>query len=143
MLILTLHPVGQFTAILLVYYAAYLGVQRIKSLHFGEPVKFMRERHVIVGAISLVMLMTGFAAGHIIVARFMQKTEIHLHHEIANLLLPFLLFGLFSGFYMYLKPGLRKILPAVHACNNLIVLALVLAQILTGLHVYRTHVLIG
>ncbi len=143
MFLLSIHPAAQITAILLACYAAYLGLQRTQSLHFGKTAKFQRERHVILGAIALLTMLGGLAAGLIIVARFMQNPEMGLHDDIALLLLPFLLFGLFSGFYLYLNPEKRKIIPAIHALNNLLILLLALVQILTGWQVYQAYVLKG
>ncbi len=129
-LLLSIHPAVQFTAILLAYYAAYLGLQRTQSLHFGKTAKFQREQHVIAGPIALVAMLGGLAAGHIIVARFIQNSDMGLHKNIATALLPFLLFGLLSGFYLYFKPEKRKIIPAIHALNDLLIL-LLLMQIFT------------
>lgn len=143
MLILSIHPVVQFTAILLAYYAAYLGLQRTQSLHFGKTTEFNRERHVIVGGIALLTMLGGIAAGFVIVARFMQHPDIGLHEITAKTILPLLLFGLSSGFYLYLKPKKRKIMPAIHALNNLFILILVLMQIFSGWQVYLKLVLKG
>ena len=143
MLLLSIHPAVQFTAILLACYTAYLGLQRTQSLHFGKTAKFQRNQHVIAGAIALVAMIGGIGAGLIIVAFFMQNPNTGLHGIIAKTLLPFLLFGLFSGFYLYFKPEKRKIIPAIHALNNLIILLLVLMQIFTGWQVYQKYVLGG
>ena len=51
-LILSIHPVAQFGAILLAFYAAYLGFQRTKSLHYNKTTQFLRKRHAIVGSIG-------------------------------------------------------------------------------------------
>ena len=143
MLLLSIHPAAQFTAILLAYYAAYLGLQRTQSLHFGKTAKFQRQRHVITGAIALIAMLGGIGAGFIMVARFLQHPDIGLHEIIAKTLLPLLLFGLCSGFYLYFKPGKRKIIPVIHALNNLLILLLVLVQIFTGWQVYQRYVLGG
>jgi hypothetical protein len=59
-----------------------------------------------------------------------------LHEKGALILLPILLFGILSGFFLYLKPGKRKILPALHAVNNITVLFVAVFQIITGLQLY-------
>ena len=144
--ILSIHPVLQLSAILLAYYAGYLGLQRLRSLHFGQLVRFQRERHVLAGAVSLLALLGGFAGGLIIAARFLHVEHGHgheLHEEVAFILLPFLAIGIFTGFSLYLFPGRRKILSAVHGINNLIILVLVLVQIYTGLRLFQVHVLAG
>ena len=88
-------------------------------------------------------MLGGIGAGFIMVARFPQHPDIGLHEIIAKTLLPFLLFGLCSGFYLYLKPEKRKIIPVIHALNNLLILLLVLVQIFTGWQVYQRYVLGG
>jgi hypothetical protein len=145
--ILTIHPVVQLTAILLGYYAAYLGIQRLQGLHFGRQVKFQRDRHVWIGAISLLTMLGGFAGGWIIASYFLHDHEAQAAHEvmvlhatIALILLPCMVFGIVTGLYLFLKPLKRTVLPAVHAINNFILLVLALAQIYTGGHIYLTHV---
>ena len=142
--ILSIHPVFQLTAILLACYAGYLGLQRTKSLHFNRPARFQRGRHAWTGAISLFTMLGGMAGGFIMVSFFLHDHEhetMSLHETIALILLPLMVIGIVSGLYLYLKPGKRTVLPAVHAANNLILLILALAQIYTGWHIYLTHVL--
>ena len=143
MLLLSIHPIAQLAAIAVGVYAFYLGLQRTQNLHFGSPKRFLRERHVLAGSVALIALLGGIAAGLIIVSRFMKNPDIGLHGIIAKLLLPFLLFGIFSGFYLYLNPGKGKLLPAIHAINNLLVVLLAILQIRTGAWVYKTYVLGG
>jgi len=138
MILLSIHPILQFSAIVLAFYAAWLGIQRTRSLHFEVTAEFNRNLHVILGALALILMLCGIAAGKIIVARFLPEGMVlhtGLHGEAAMLSLPFLVFGLFSGFYLYLNPQKRKILPALHACNNLVVLLIAILQIITGLKV--------
>ena len=143
MLLLSIHPIAQLTAIAVGVYAAYLGIQRTKSLHFGKSTRFLRQRHALAGSIALISMLGGIAAGLIIVSRFMENPNLGLHGIIAKLLLPLLIFGIFSGFYLYLNPQKGKVLPAIHAINNLIIVHLALLQIITGAWVYKTYVLGG
>jgi len=139
--ILSIHPIAQFAAILIAFYAAYLGLQRARSLHFGKSVRFLRERHVITGGIGLISMLGGIAAGSIMVNRYLLSPDLGLHEPVAMIILPLGLFGLFSGFFLYLNPRQRRILPAIHAINNLVILALALLQIITGIAVYLRYVL--
>ena len=127
-LILSLHPVGQIIAILFACYAAYLGLQRTKSLHFGKTTGFYRERHVITGSIALFSMLGGIAAGSIMVNRYLLSPDMGLHVAVAMIILVLGLFGIISGFVLYLKPKQRRILPAVHGINNLVILLLALVQ---------------
>lgn len=142
-LILSFHPFFQALAILLVFYAAFLGLQRARSLHFGQQnVTFRRKRHALIGAIALFMLLGGLAGGKIIAGIVWQGLiEIHRHENLALTILPFLLIGIITGLYLYFKPGKRTVLPAVHAVNNVILLILLLVQAYSGYHVYMHYVL--
>lgn len=143
MLLLSIHPIAQLAAITVGVYAAYLGIQRSKSLHFGKSTRFLRQRHALAGSLALISMLGGIAAGLIIVSKFMENPNMGLHGIIARLLLPLLIFGIFSGFYLYLNPRKGKVLPAIHAINNLIIVHLALLQIITGAWVYKTYVLGG
>ena len=79
MLLLSIHPIAQLTAIAVGVYAAYLGIQRTKSLHFGKSTRFLRQRHALAGSIALISMLGGIAAGLIIVSRFMENPNIGLH----------------------------------------------------------------
>jgi hypothetical protein len=138
---LSIHPVAQLVAILIGFYAFYLGFQRVQSLHYNKTARFLRERHVIAGSIALVSMLGGIAAGFIMVSRYLLSPDMGLHVAIAMLILPLGIFGIFSGFFLYLNPGKRKILPAVHGINNLVILSLALAQIVTGIMAYLRYVL--
>jgi hypothetical protein len=141
MLLLSIHPIAQLTAIAIGIYAAYLGVQRSMNLRFGKATRFQRERHVLAGSIALISMLGGIAAGLIMVSRFMENPNMGLHGIIAKVLLPFIVFGIFSGFFLYLNPGKSKKLSAIHAINNLIIVHLAVLQIITGAWVYKTYVL--
>jgi hypothetical protein len=137
MILLSFHPLLQLITIILCLYALYLGCSRIQSLHFGRKNGFKRDRHAIVGTLALGSLMLGMAGGAIIVARYLAKPVLEsLHGKGAMVLLPFILFGLFSGFYMYLNPEKRKIFPIIHMVNNIIVLLLLCFQLATGISFY-------
>jgi uncharacterized membrane protein YfcA len=140
-LILSIHPVAQFGAILLAFYAAYLGFQRTKSLHYNKTTQFLRKRHAIVGFIGLISMLGGIAAGLFMVNRYLVSPDMGLHVAVAMILLPLGLFGIFSGLILYLNPKQRRFLPAIHGINNLVVLSLALAQIITGIMAYLRYVL--
>ena len=139
--ILSIHPVAQLTAILIGFYAAYLGLQRTQSLHYNRSVRFLRERHVITGVIALISMLGGIAAGVIMVNRYLLSPDMGLHFANAILILPLGVFGIFSGFFLYLIQGKRTILPAIHGINNFAILALALVQIVTGISAYLRYVL--
>ena len=140
-LILSIHPAAQLCAILIAFYAGYQGFQRSRSLHFGKTGNFLRDHHAIAGTIALISMLGGIAAGYIMVNRYLLSPDMELHEAVAMVLLPLGRFGIFSGFFLYLNPGKRKILSAVHGINNLVILSLALAQIVTGIMAYLRYVL--
>jgi len=139
--ILSIHPVAQLVAILVAFYAAYLGLQRTRSLHFGQGTRFLRGRHVITGTFALISMLGGIAAGFIMVDRYLLNPDMGLHEAVAMTILPLGIFGIFSGFFLYLNPKRRKVLPAIHGINNMAVLVLALVQIGTGIMAYLRYVL--
>lgn len=135
--VLSIHPFLQLTAILLSFYAGYLGIQRGRSLHLGQKVPFARERHIMVGSLALIMLLGGFVGGLVMVARVLKQQFGHgLHLQVGFVILPLLVIGLFTGFFIYLNPKPRKILPAIHGMNNLVILVLALVQVYSGATIY-------
>jgi hypothetical protein len=86
-------------------------------------------------------MLGGIAAGFIMVNRYLLNPNMVLHEVVAMIMLPLGLFGIFSGFFLYLNPKQRKLLPAIHAINNMIILVLALAQIATGIMAYLRYVL--
>ena len=139
--ILSIHPIGQSFTILMAFYALYLGYQRTKNLHFNKSAIFKRERHVVVGTVALISMLGGIAAGFIMVSRYLNNPNMGLHVTVAMILLPLAISGIFSGFFLYLNPRQRKILPAIHGINNFLTLILALLQIVTGTAAYFRYVL--
>jgi hypothetical protein len=86
-------------------------------------------------------MLGGIAAGLFMVNRYLLSPDMGLHEAVAMILLPLGLFGLFSGLFLYLNPKQRRFLPAIHGINNLVILFLALAQIITGIMAYLRYVL--
>ena len=63
------------------------------------------------------------------------------HGKMALVMVPFIIFGLVSGLYMNRNKKERRTLPLLHGLNNLIVLVLALAQVVSGWWVYRAFVM--
>jgi len=137
MILLSIHPLLQTLAIALAVYNAWLGWQRAVALHYGRVDKFERDRHVLIGSLALLMMLGGVAGGLIMVSRYLHHPVLRgLHGQLALGALPFLVFGLFTGFYLYLNPARRKVLPAIHGVNNLLILFFALLQLYTGIKFY-------
>ena len=142
MFLLFIHPIVQFLAFILACYVLYLGYQRFLSLHMKKNVPFLWKRHVILGSIALVMLSAGMTGGIVMVYTFWRSHFITgLHAKVGWILVPFILFGILSGLYMNAKKGKRKWLPLLHMADNVIVLLLCVAQIITGWNILTNYVL--
>lgn len=134
---LFLHPVNQLFSIILAFYVFFLGLQRFRSLHLNHDIRFNWKRHVTFGIISLAIMFMGLLGGTAIVDFYWGGSRITgIHATIAFIILPFLLFGLFTGLYMNKKKKKRKSLPFIHGIANLFLLILAFVQILTGWGVY-------
>ena len=140
--LLVIHPVIQLSAIVSTVYVFYLGVQRFRSLHLKQKTLFRWKRHVVLGKIALGALLAGVLAGMTVVYVYWHGFLITgTHGKVALVMLPFILFGLFSGLYMNRKRRHGRLLPLVHSLNNLILLILALTQVVSGWQLYRAFVL--
>lgn len=143
-ILLLLHPIIQLSAILLAYYAGYLGLQRTRSLHFGHRVLFQRKRHAATGAVALVVLMCGYFGGLILASAMPPGHEGgEIHEIVGTILLPLFVIGGTTGYYLYSIPKKNKTLAIIHGLNNLVILILLLVQIFSGWHILKEHVLGG
>lgn len=141
---LTIHPIIQSSAILLAIYVLYLGIQRFRFLSFHQKVVFPWKRHAVLGLLSLGLLLGGIAGGMLLVYVYWHGILITgIHGTIGLVMVPLLIFGMVSGLYMNSRKKRRRLLPLIHGLNNVMILALALAQIMTGSDVYRGFVLGG
>jgi len=139
---LLVHPMVQFSAICLACYVLYLGYGRLLSLHLRQTVPFLWKRHVTLGLVALLTLFAGMAGGIAMVYTFWRSYFITgLHAKIGLVLVPLILFGIGSGLYMNAKKRKRKWLPLLHMANNLALLVLCVAQIITGWNILTKYVL--
>ncbi|WP_028316857.1 DUF4079 family protein [Desulfatibacillum aliphaticivorans] len=130
---LYLHPLFQSLMFILCLYAFYLGFARFKSLHLHQKAKFQRKRHALFGLIGLAGFLGGMAGGSIIGGIYKLDPLIGELHEAAGAVMAVLMiFALATGLIQYLKPKPRKLMPALHALANLIVLILFFVQVYSG-----------
>ena len=98
---LFIHPVVQFLDFILACYVFYLGLQRLRSLHLKQSVAFQWKRHVVLGILALGTFLAGMAGGIVMVYTYWRSYFITgLHSKVAIVLMPLILFGIFSGLYM-------------------------------------------
>ena len=129
---------------LLALYVLYLGVQRFRVLHLHHKTAFRWKLHVVLGEVSLGAWLVGTLTGFVMVYIYWHGILITgIHGKTALVMLPFIIFGLFSGLYMDRKKRKRKLLPIIHALNNLFVLILALTQVISGWPFLRALILSG
>ena len=139
---LSIHPIIQLSATCLGLYVFYLGIQRFRSLHLKQKVKFNWKRHMLLGKIVMATWLAGILGGVSIVYMTWDGFLVTgIHGKVALVILPLILFGLFSGLHMNRKKKKRTLLPFVHGLVNLTILVLALYQISTGWWVYNVYVL--
>jgi hypothetical protein len=139
---LLLHPIIQLSAIVLSCYVFYLGCQRFRILYLKQQAHFQWKRHVNLGTLAFCILLIGMAGGVTMVRIYWHRFFMTgIHGKVALVMIPFILFGFFSGFYMNTVKKKRTILPIIHGINNFCTLMLALSQIITGLMVYYNFVL--
>jgi uncharacterized membrane protein YozB (DUF420 family) len=102
--LLSIHPIIQLSAICLGLYVFYLGVQRFRSLHLKQKVKFNWKRHVLLGKIVMATWLAGILGGVSVVYMTWHGFLVTgIHGKVALVILPLILFGLFSGLHMNRK----------------------------------------
>jgi len=139
---LIIHPIIQICATLLASYVFFLGLQRFRMLHLKHKTRFNWKRHVLGGTIALLTLLGGMVVGmSMAYLNWRGFMVTGIHGKTALIIVPLLLFGLFSGLFMNSRKKRRKVLPLIHGTSNLILLLLAIYQIHTGWWVYNTFVL--
>ena len=140
--VLVIHPIIQFSAVLLTLYVFYLGVQRFRFLHLYQNTVFRWKRHVLLGEIALGTLLGGMTGGVTMVYFYWHGFFITgAHGAVAFVMTPFIIFGSASGLYMNRNKKKRKALPLIHGLSNLVLLILALTQVVSGWGVYRDLIL--
>ena len=140
--LLYIHPLIQFSAILLALYAFYLGVQRFRFLHLKQKAIFRWKRHVFLGEIAFGTWLVGMVGGMTMVYFYWHGFLITgTHGKVALVMVPFIIFGLASGLHMNRKKTKGRLLPFLHGLNNLALLILAMTQVVTGYRIYTAFVL--
>ena len=138
---LLIHPTIQLSAVLLAFYVLYLGMRRFRFLHLDKKTLFPWKRHVVLGLISLIALLSGTFIGlGMVYTHWGGFLITGTHGKVAVAMVPFILFGIFSGLYMNVRKKKRKTLPLMHGINNLIILSLGVSQAFTGWTILSTFV---
>lgn len=137
-MVFIIHPAVQLMAIVVTLYVFYLGVQRFRFFHLHHKTVFRWKRHVALGGIALFLLLAGMVGGMAVVYLYWRRLLIMgAHSTVALVMVPIIIFGIVSGLYMSRRRENGKLLSLVHGLNNLAILVLALAQVVSGLMVFR------
>ena len=99
---------------------------------------------MVLGEVSLGAWLVGTLTGFVMVYIYWHGILITgIHGKTALVMLPFIIFGLLSGLYMNRKKRKRRLLPIIHALNNLFVLILASTQVTNGWPFLRALILSG
>ena len=95
---LSIHPIIMFVSTLLALYVFVLSIQRFRFLHLKQKAAFNWKRHVIFGEIVMITwlggMLGGIAISYVTWHGFLITGT---HGTVAMVMLPLILFGLFSG----------------------------------------------
>jgi len=139
---LIIHPILQIVTTLLALYVLLLGAGRFRRLHLRQKTLFRWKRHVWLGTVTLLLWTLGLVLGLIMTkVRWHDVLITGNHGKGLFFLLPLILFGLISGWYMNTYKKQRIILPFIHGSANLLLIILALLQTKTGWQVYKNFVL--
>ncbi len=142
-MIMWIHPILQALAVFLALNVLYLGWTRFSFAHLGKKgVVFAWKRHVQQGSAVLVTWSLSFFAG--LGVAWLSWKGVFItgrHYQVALVMLPLIVFGLGSGFFMDRIKAKRTALPLAHGCANALLVLLALYQLYTGVIVLRNMVM--
>lgn len=129
-----LHPALMALNFLLALWVGREGLKRTQFSHFKRKVTFDWKGHVRFGLLVMVLWLLGMAAGSAVT--YMVHGSLGVtgtHRSAAMTMFPLILFGIGTGLYMDRIKKPRTLLPLLHGIGNLLLLALALGQLITGL----------
>ncbi len=128
-----IHPVLMLLALALAISAAFSGFCRAQCLHLKKRLIFPWRRHVHFGLCAVVLWLLGTPGGLLGAKLIFSIAFFSGAHVIVGLIIWFLaLFGLISGLILDRVKKRRRLLPALHGINNLLLIVLTVAQAVSG-----------
>ncbi|MBI5524376.1 MAG: DUF4079 domain-containing protein [Desulfarculus sp.] len=125
------------------FYVLLLGWRRFGMVHLGRAgLTFAWKRHVSLGGLTIGIWLAGICLG-LGVSWWTWKVVFitNGHYQVGLAMLPLMVFGLASGRVMDRRKARRRLLPLAHGLNNLVLVALALVQLATGIGVIRDMIL--
>jgi len=139
---LIVHPLIQLLATLVAFYVLLLGVGRFRRLHLQQKAAFNWKLHVRLGTVVLLIWLVGLFWGLLMVKLYWHGLLITGDHgKRAFLIMPLILLGFTTGWYMNKRKKKRIILPLIHGSVNVLLLVVVAMHAFSGWQVYDAFVL--
>lgn len=138
-----IHPALQGLGLVLSWYVLLLGWRRFGVAHLGrQGLTFAWKRHVSLGGLTIGIWLAGICLG-LGVSWWTWKVVFITdgHYQVGLAMVPLMAFGLVSGRVMDRHKAKRRLLPLLHGLNNLVLVALALVQLATGLRVIQDMLL--
>lgn len=129
-----IHPALQAVVVLVSLLVLWLGIKRFAAKSLGKKVRFNWKLHVRLGMIVLIAALVGAGAG-LVVARGHWSAWLATgpHGVLGLIAVFFILGGGITGWHMNRRKKQRRILPLIHGLNNLVLLGLFAALVISGL----------
>ncbi|MBI4798756.1 MAG: DUF4079 family protein [Desulfarculus sp.] len=138
-----IHPVVEVIGLLLSLYVLMLGWRRFGTLHLARAgLTFAWKRHVSLGRLTFALWLGGLVLG--LGASWWTWKVVFItdgHYQVGLAMVPLMVFGLVSGLVMDRQKARRRVLPLAHGLGNLVLVALALVQLATGIGVIRDMIL--
>ncbi|NJB67830.1 hypothetical protein GGQ74_001470 [Desulfobaculum xiamenense] len=141
-MLLWIHPALQLACTLLACHVLWLGARRFMALHLGRKRVFNWKRHALLGRVVLIVWFVAFVWGAAMTRIQWGSSDLTgTHYVVGLVMLPLLITGYATGEVLDRKRARRTVLPLVHGANNLLLFALAVWQVVTGVWVVRTFLL--
>ncbi|AAS96287.1 DUF4079 family protein [Nitratidesulfovibrio vulgaris] len=136
------HPLVQVIALVLSVPAVLFGWKRFLAVHCGQKCVFPWKQHVRWGTYAIALWLGGGLLGSLLVWFYWRNLFLTgVHAYVGLVMLPLCVIGYMTGYRLDKEKRRRKWLPLVHGVNNLVLVALALWQLWTGVSLVRLYLM--
>ncbi|OBQ46650.1 hypothetical protein [Halodesulfovibrio spirochaetisodalis] len=138
---LYIHPLIQVVGMVFGYSALYWGIKRFLMAHNSMSHSFPWKKHVLYGKVAIVLWLVGIIVGvHFTVAEWSFYHLTGEHFYVGMAAIPFLFATLGTGYWLELYKKKRTYLCVFHGVLGLVLCALTVIQVITGVQVFMLFV---
>lgn len=136
------HPLVQLFALVCSIPAVLFGWKRFLAAHCGQKCLFPWKQHVRWGTYAIGLWLGGGLLGSLLAWVYWHNLFLTgVHAYVGLLMLPLCLTGYATGHRLDAVKKRRRWLPLVHGVNNLLLVALALWQLWTGISLVRLYLM--